>query len=130
MNFNIWNRVLRCTKTQSKKRNKFYDLDLEENAHADELFDVLNEVISFDSAAIFYLTPEKLTLEFGKNYEIYEDIILDEKTSKISRGIPVLLSFVHGSGCIFIFVERQKTLHYTKMLQPLSPCNCYSCRSC
>ena len=69
-------------KNAIEKINKFYDLDLEENAHADELFDVLNEVISFDSAAIFYLTPEKLTLEFGKNYEIYEDIILDEKTSK------------------------------------------------
>lgn len=62
--------------------SKFYDLDLEKNSHADELFDVLNQVIEFDSAAIFYLTPNKLTLEFGKNYEIFEDIKLDNKTSE------------------------------------------------
>lgn len=69
-------------KNAIEKINKFYDLDLEKNSHADEMFDVLNEVIKFDSAAIFYLTPERLTLEFGKNYEIYEDIKLDKKTSK------------------------------------------------
>ena len=69
-------------KNAIEKINKFYDLDLEKNSHADEMFDVLNEVIKFDSAAVFYLTPERLTLEFGKNYEIYEDIKLDENTSK------------------------------------------------
>ena len=68
-------------KNAIEKINKFYDLDLEKNSHADEMFDVLNEVIKFDSAAVFYLTPERLTLEFGKNYEIYEDIKLDENTS-------------------------------------------------
>lgn len=69
-------------KNAIEKINKFYELDLNKNSHADEIFDVLNEIIRFDSAAIFYLTPERLTLEFGKNYEIYEDIKLDEKTSK------------------------------------------------
>ncbi len=72
--------------------SKFYDLDLEKNSHADELFDVLNQIIEFDSAAIFYLTPNKLTLEFGKNYEIFEDIKLDNKTSKIlyNKDLPVV----------------------------------------
>ena len=69
-------------KNAVEKINKFYELDLNKNSHADEIFDVLNEIIRFDSAAIFYVTPERLTLEFGKNYEIYEDIKLDEKTSK------------------------------------------------
>lgn len=69
-------------KNAIEKINKFYDLDLEKNSHADEMFDVLNQVINFDSAAIFYLTPDRLTLEFGKNYEIFEDIKLDKNTSK------------------------------------------------
>lgn len=68
-------------KNAVEKFNKFYEINFSQNTHADELFDVLQEVISFNSAAIFYLTPNKLTLEFGKNFEIYEDIILDDNIS-------------------------------------------------
>ncbi len=64
-----------------EKINKFYELDLNKNSHADEMFEVLNEIIPFNQAAIFYLTPNKLTLEFGKNFEIFEDINIDEQTS-------------------------------------------------
>ena len=52
--------------------NKFYDLDLNQNAHADEIFEVLNEIIKFDNAGIFYITASSLNLEYGKDFEIYE----------------------------------------------------------
>lgn len=84
-------------KNAIEKINKFYDLDLEKNSHADEMFDVLNEVIKFDSAAIFYLTPNKLTLEFGKNYEIYDDIKLDSKTSKMLYNLEEPPIFPNGN---------------------------------
>lgn len=68
-------------KNAVEKFNKFYEINFSQNTHADELFEVLQEVISFNSAAIFYLTPNKLTLEFGKNIEIYDDIVLDDNIS-------------------------------------------------
>ena len=68
-------------KNAVEKFNKFYEINFSQNSHADELFDVLNEIIKFNFAAIFYLTPNKLTLEFGKNFEIYEDIKLDDNIS-------------------------------------------------
>lgn len=69
-------------KNAIEKIEKFYELDLRRNSHADEMFDVLNEIIKFNSAAIFYLTPNSLSLEFGKNYEIYENIKIDDDLSK------------------------------------------------
>lgn len=68
-------------KNAIEKINKFYDLDLNKNSHADEMFDVLNEIINFDSAAVFYLTPSSLSLEFGKNFELYADIKLPAEIS-------------------------------------------------
>lgn len=65
-----------------EKINKFYDLDLSKNSHADEMFDVLNEIIKFDSAAIFYLAPNSLSLEYGKNFEIYENIKISSHLSQ------------------------------------------------
>ncbi|MDE6138070.1 MAG: hypothetical protein K2F57_01205, partial [Candidatus Gastranaerophilales bacterium] len=70
-------------KNAVEKINKFYELDLNKNSHADEMFDVLKEIIKFDSAAIFYLTPSALSLEFGKNFNIYEDVKITKKTSDI-----------------------------------------------
>lgn len=70
-------------KNAIEKINKFYDLDLNQNSHADEMFDVLDEVIKFDSAAIFYLSPNTLSLEYGKNFEIFEDVKFDDKTTEI-----------------------------------------------
>lgn len=70
-------------KNAVEKINKFYELDLNKNSHADEMFDVLKEIIKFDSAAIFYLTPSALSLEFGKNFNIYENIKITKKTSDI-----------------------------------------------
>ncbi len=69
-------------KNAVEKINKFYDLDLSKNTHADEMFDVLHEIIKFDSAAIFYLTPNRLSLEYGKNFEIFEDIKISDKLSE------------------------------------------------
>lgn len=65
-----------------EKISKFYELDLNKNTHADEMFDILSEIIRFDSAAIFYLTPNDLSLEFGKNIEIYEKIKLTKNISE------------------------------------------------
>lgn len=70
-------------KNAIEKINKFYELDLTKNSHADEMFDVLNEIIKFDSAAVFYLAPNSLSLEYGKNFGIYENIKIDDKISKV-----------------------------------------------
>lgn len=69
-------------KNAVEKINKFYDLDLSKNTHADEMFDVLEEIIKFDSAAIFYLTPNSLSLEYGKNFEIFEDVKISTEISQ------------------------------------------------
>lgn len=68
-------------KNAIEKINKFYEINLSQNSHADEIFEVLSEIISFDSAAIFYLTPNTLTLEYGKNFETFEDIKISDKLS-------------------------------------------------
>ncbi len=65
-------------KNAVEKINKFYNIDMAQNPHADEVFEVLSEIISFDSAAIFYLSPNSLTLEFGKNFERFEDILIED----------------------------------------------------
>ncbi len=69
-------------KNAVEKINKFYDLDLSKNTHADEMFDVLEEIIKFDSAAIFYLAPNSLSLEYGKNFEIFEDVKISTEISQ------------------------------------------------
>lgn len=70
-------------KNAVEKISKFYEIDLTKNSHADEMFDVLNEIVKFDSAAVFYLAPNSLSLQFGKNFELYHDIKINEKLSKI-----------------------------------------------
>ncbi len=70
-------------KNAVEKINKFYELDLSKNTHADEMFDVFNEIIRFDSAAIFYLTPSVLSLEYGKNFTIYEDVKINKNLSNL-----------------------------------------------
>lgn len=69
-------------KNAIEKISKFYELDLNKNSHADEIFDVLNEIIPYNSVAIFYLLPNALRLEFGKNFSIYEDIKISDILSK------------------------------------------------
>lgn len=73
-------------KNAVKKINEFYNIDIAQNPHADEVFEVLSGIISFESVAIFYLSPSSLTLEFGKNFELFEDITIDESLySKIYK---------------------------------------------
>ncbi len=80
-------------KNAVEKINEFYNIDIAQNPHADEVFEVLSEIISFESAAIFYLSPSSLTLEFGKNFELFEDITIDESLySKIYKSNEDLLS--------------------------------------
>ena len=61
-------------KNAVEKINEFYNIDIAQNPHADEVFEVLSGIISFESVAIFYLSPSSLTLEFGKNFELFEDM--------------------------------------------------------
>ncbi|MBD5403323.1 HAMP domain-containing histidine kinase [bacterium] len=55
-------------KNAVEKINKFYEINLAQNFEPNEIFDILSEIITFSSAAIFYLTPETITLEFEKNF--------------------------------------------------------------
>ena len=66
-----------------EKISKFYELDLTKNSHADEMFEVLAEMIKFNSAAVFYLAPNSLSLEFGRNFKLYSDIKINDETSKL-----------------------------------------------
>ena len=62
-----------------------------QNPHADEVFEVLSEIISFDSAAIFYLSLNSLTLEFGK---ILNDLrIFQLKTDCIQKSINIMMIY-------------------------------------
>lgn len=68
-------------KNAVEKISRFYDINFVQNPHADEVFEVLAEIIPFDSCAIFYITPNTLTLEFGKNFSYYEDIKIGPELS-------------------------------------------------
>lgn len=69
-------------KNAVEKFNKFYEINFSQNSHAEEIFNVLHEVILFNSAAIFYLTPNKLTLEFEKNFISPKEIEINDKISE------------------------------------------------
>lgn len=66
-------------KNAVEKLNKFYEINFSQNA--DGIFDVLNEIISFNSAAIFYLTPNTLSLEFEKNFSPKKNIKIENELS-------------------------------------------------
>ncbi len=66
-------------KNAVEKLNKFYEINFSQNA--DGIFDVLNEIISFNSAAIFYLTPNTLSLEFEKNFSSKKNIKIENELS-------------------------------------------------
>ena len=69
-------------KTAFEQINKFYEIDLNQNTHADEVFEVLNQIIKFDKAGIFYLSATSLNIEYGQHFEIYKNIKLNPKQSE------------------------------------------------
>lgn len=69
-------------KNAIEKINKFYDLDLNKNSHTNEMFEILNEIIHFNSAAVFYLTPNSLRLEFENNFKYCHELKLPAKISE------------------------------------------------
>lgn len=69
-------------KNAIEKINKFYNLDLSKNPQADEIFDVLKEITDYDSAEIFYLAPNKLSYQFGKNIKTPKDIKISDSLTK------------------------------------------------
>jgi len=64
-----------------EKINKFYEIDLSQNVHFDKVFDVLSEIITFNRAAIFYLAPNLLTLEYGRGFEDFVKIQINDVLS-------------------------------------------------
>lgn len=68
-------------KNAIEKINKFYNIDTSDNAHAQKVFEILEEIINFDSASIFYLSPETLTLEAGKNINCSKSIKINKNLS-------------------------------------------------
>jgi len=76
-------------KNAIQKIGKFYDINLTKTPDANGMFDVLHEIIKFDTAAVFYLTPDFLSLEFSKNYQGPENIKINEESSKIFYDTPV-----------------------------------------
>lgn len=111
--------------------NKFYSLDLEENNHADEVFEILKEIINYDSAGIFYLSPENLTLEFGKNADKFKDIKLSEglttkiydsktelPTAEIKKAFaietPILIKRLVVKGAVFGILLIQRKAEFSK----------------
>lgn len=68
-------------KNAIEKINKFYNIDTSDNAPAQKVFEILEEIINFDSAGIFYLSPETLTLEAGKNINCSKSIKINKNLS-------------------------------------------------
>lgn len=68
-------------KNAIEKINKFYDLNLSSHSRKEAIFDVLEEIIPFWRGAIFYLSPDNLSLEFCKNFEKIGTIKISEKLS-------------------------------------------------
>lgn len=60
--------------------NKFYDWDFKTPEQTTKIFELINEIISFDSCAIFYLVPNQLRLElqtggtYHKKYDLGDDL--------------------------------------------------------
>ena len=68
-------------KNAIEKINKFYDLNLN-SSRKEAIFDVLEEIIPFWRGAIFYLTPDNLSLEFSKNFDNISTIQINKKLSE------------------------------------------------
>lgn len=69
-------------KNAIEKINKFYDLNLASNSRKEAIFDVLEEIIPFWRGAVFYLSPENLSVEFSKNFDAVKNIKIDDKLSE------------------------------------------------
>ena len=66
-------------KNAVEKLNKFYEFNFSQNPN--RIFEILSGIIEFNSAAIFYLTPNTLSLEFEKNFTTHENIKIGNELS-------------------------------------------------
>lgn len=58
--------------------NKFYEINL--NNNPEQIFEILNTIIQFETCGIFYLSPNKLSLEMG-NLDVPKNIPIEESFS-------------------------------------------------
>lgn len=58
--------------------NRFYEINLNDNP--EQIFEVLNSIISVDNCGIFYLSPNNLSFEMG-NLDVSKNISIDESFS-------------------------------------------------
>ena len=92
-------------KNAVEKLNKFYEFNFSQNPN--RIFEILSGIIEFNSAAIFYLTPNTLSLEFEKNFS-------SKKILKLKMNYP-LKSMTHQNmnlyqNYIHCWVQIQKSL--------------------
>lgn len=66
-------------KNAVEKLNKFYEFNFSQNPN--RIFEILSGIIEFNSAAIFYLTPNTLSLEFEKNFSSKKNIKIENELS-------------------------------------------------
>lgn len=66
--------------------NKFYEISL--NNNPEQIFEILNTIIQFETCGIFYLSPNKLSLEMG-DLDVPKNIQIEESFSnKIYENSP------------------------------------------
>ena len=70
-------------KNAVEKLHKFYEINLSEDSYSKEIMKVLSEIISYDCAAVYYITPNNLNYQFGASDNFSRDINISKDLSSI-----------------------------------------------
>lgn len=70
-------------KNAVEKLHKFYEINLNDNSYSKEIMKVLSEIISYDCAGVYYITPNNLNYQFGASDNFSRDINISKDLSSI-----------------------------------------------
>ena len=70
-------------KNAVEKLHKFYEINLSEESYSNEIMKVLSEIISYDCAGVYYITPNNLNYQFGVSDNFSRDINISKDLSSI-----------------------------------------------
>lgn len=70
-------------KNAIEKIYKFYEINISKDSYTNDILDVLAEIISYECAAVYYITPNSLKYQFGKGDNLTDNINIPDGLSSI-----------------------------------------------
>lgn len=70
-------------KNAVEKLHKFYEINLSDISYSKEIMKVLTEIVSYDCAAVYYITPNNLNYQFGSGENFPQELNISEGLSSI-----------------------------------------------